>query len=425
MANKAGKAKRTTKQTTDDDLALLEELGVEIEAPPPPKRTPREERIIAGFEDIDRFVEESGRLPQHGDDRDIFERMYAVRLERLRELAIDSDECRALLEPLDTRGLLSVNAIASDEPETDLDDAALLESLGIDLDAEDDVTNLTYVRSRQEIKAAEEVAQRTPCEDFARFELKFKQIQLDLKTGARQTVKYRDNAAIARDDLFILDGHTILVAEMGEPFTSDYGLMNRRLRVVYDNGTESDLLLRSLQRSLNKDKTSRRITKLAEHYGPLFSRSGGDAGKSDLSDRADAPPDATTGHIYVLRSRSDDPFISEHRSLVHKIGVTGGDVKKRIANAAKDPTYLLSDVTIVATFELMNINPKKLEALLHNFFDAARLDVELLDRFGTPVNPREWFLLSLEVIEAAIESIQQGTIDKYRYDRQSASLIRL
>ena len=64
---------------------------------------PREERIIAGFEEIQRFVEKHGRAPQHGEDRDIFERLYAVRLDRLRAL----EECRSLLAPLDHQGLLA------------------------------------------------------------------------------------------------------------------------------------------------------------------------------------------------------------------------------------------------------------------------------------------------------------------------------
>jgi len=124
----------------------------------------------------------------------------------------------------------------------------------------------------------------------------------------------------------------------------------------------------------------------------------------------------------VLRSKSDDPFIVQNYELVHKIGVTVGDVKKRIANAKKDPTYLLAEVEIVATFKLANINPKKLEALLHNFFDNVRLDVGLRDRFGIPVQPREWFLVPLEAIEEAIEKIKAGTIDQFRYDPETASL---
>jgi len=393
------------KYTTDEDLELLGELGVETAPDKHTQRSPREERIIAGFEEIERFVEEQSRRPQHGEDRDIFERLYAVRLDRLR----DSEECRTLLEPLDSRGLLAAETDITLAPEADLDDESLLASLGVEAVA-DDVTQLIHVRSRQELKTAEEIAQRTPCLDFDTFKTIFDNVQRDLASGVRQTLKYQDNAAVNQGDLFILDGHKVLVASMGEPFVSDYRRPDRRLRVVYDNATESDLLLRSLQRALNKDKASRRIT--TPDLGPLFSQ-------------VEAEDDVQTGYIYVLRSKSDNPFIAEHRSVIHKIGVTGGDVKKRVANAKKDPTYLLADVEIVTTFKLANINRTKLEALLHKFFDNARLELALPDRFGIPVQPREWFLVPLEMIEEVVQKIQEGTIHQFRYDPKTASLTQL
>ena len=396
--------KSMSQYTTNEDLELLGELGLDLEPEPSEQRSAKEERIIAGFEEIERFVEAQGRLPNHGGDRDIFERLYAVRLDRLRE----SPECRAILEPLDSRGLLTAKADIT-TTEVDLDDEALLANLGLEATV-NDLTQLTHVRSRQEIKAAEEIAQRNPCQDFEQFKPIFDQVQHHLKTGDRHTIKYQDNATINLNDLFILDGQKVIVAEMGELFISDYGLPNSRLRVVYDNGTESDLLLRSLQRALNKDKTSRRIT--TPNLGPLFLSS-------------EAADDLPTGYIYVLQSQSDHPFIIENRSFIHKIGVTGGDVKKRIANAKKDPTYLLADVKIIDTFKLVNINPKKLEALLHKFFDSARLELALPDRFGIPVQPREWFFVSLETIEAVIEKIQEGTLDQFQYDPETLSLTRL
>jgi T5orf172 domain len=395
-----------SKHTTDEDLELLAELGVDLAPEQSGQHSAKEERIIAGFEEIERFVAEQGRRPQHGEEHDIFERIYAVRLDKLRESA----ECRAVLEPLDSRGLLDVQTDTSLNPEAEIDDETLLISLGIDPASDQDVTQLTHVRSRQEIKAAEEIAQRTPCQDFDRFKPIFDQVQSDLKKGARQTIKYQDNAAINQDDLFILNGQKILIAEMDEPFITDSGLPNCRLRAVYDNGTESDYLQRSLQRALNKDKASRRITNPDLSSLPLF------------SSQVAAADDLATGYIYVLRSQSDHPFITENRSIVHKIGVTGGDVKSRIANAKKDPTYLLADVEIVATFKLANINGQKLEALLHKVFDNARLELALPDRFSIPVQPREWFLVPLGVIETAIEKIQEGTIDQFRYDPKIASL---
>lgn len=389
----------------------LDELRSELdEFAQPPKsngRSATEERIIAGFEEIERFVEEQGRLPQHGDDRNIFERLYAVRLDRLRE----SEECRAILESLDSHGLLDTGNDVELTTEN-ISDEELLAALKVETEPSNDITHLTHVRSRQEIKAAEEIAQRTPCQDFDRFKPIFEQVQQDLQTGARKTIKYQDNAQINPGDLFIINGQKTLVAEMGELFITDSGLPNCRLRAVYDNGTENDYLLRSLQRALNKDKASRRITKPETDFGPLFSH-------------VEAEDDLPTGYIYVLRSQSDDPFITKNRSVIHKIGVTGGDVKKRIVNAKKDPTYLLADVEIVTTFKLANINRKKLETMLHKFFDLARLEVKLQDRFGIPVNPKEWFLVPLEAIEEVIEKIKEGTIDQFRYDPESASLTRL
>jgi hypothetical protein len=180
--------------------------------------------------------------------------------------------------------------------------------------------------------------------------------------------------------------------------------------VIYDNGTESDLLLRSLQRALNKDKSSRRITDPS--LGPLFSGEG-------------SAEDQETGTIYVLRSLSDDPFILKNRQVIHKIGVTGGKVETRIANAEKDPTFLLAGVEVVETFKLANLNRTKLENLLHKFFAPARLDLELQDRFGFEVKPREWFLVPLPVIEETVQRIMDGTLSGYRYDPEQATLVEV
>lgn len=360
-----------------------------------------EQRVIAGFEEIERFVAEHGRMPEHGDDRDIFERLYAVRLDRIRQ----SPECREILKYLDSRGLLGDEADLTKHQNPSEEE--LLAAL-TNADGQDDLTRLVHVRSREEIKAAEEIARRNRCEDFANFEPIFKNAETQLETGERQTRKYKDDADVKTGDLFILDGQMVLVAEMGDPFVSNYDRPDRRLRVIYANGTESDLLLRSLQRALNKDKVSRRITEPG--FGPLF------AGIEEEGDVA-------AGYIYVLRSMSDHAFIKEHRSVVHKIGVTGGDVKSRLANAKNDSTYLLADVEVVATFKLSNINAKRLEALIHKFFASARLDLKLTDRFGVEVESREWFLLPLAVIEEAIEKIIDGSIGTFRYDSVSGQIV--
>ena len=391
-------------RATDEDLELLDELGVDTAPAATGGRSAKEQRIIAGFEEIERFVDTNRKTPEHGEDRDIFERLYAVRLDRIRESA----ECREVLLDLDSRGLLGAGDqlaanVAQDEPNDD----ELLASLGVEATPENDVKQLVHVRSRDEIKAAEEIAQRNPCKDFEEFKLIFENVQRELETGKRQTLKYRDYAGVKKGNLFILDGQKVMVADLGEPFVSDYGRPDRRLRVVYDNGTESDILVRSLQRALNKDDASRRITEPG--FGLLFSE-------------VEEEDDLETGYIYVLRSKSEHPFVATNRSVIHKIGVTGGDVKSRVANARKDPTYLLDDVEIVATFRLANVNRKALEALIHKFFGSARLDLELKDRFGSQVEPQEWFLVPLPVIDEAIQKIKDGTIGDFRYDPETARL---
>lgn len=383
----------------------LDELRSELDGFAKPAKTvghsAAEQRVIAGFEEIERFVDEHGRLPEQGDHRDIFERIYAVRLDRIRQ----SSDCREILKGLDSRGLLGDEADTRFHQEPS--DEELLSALGVDSDEQDELTRLVHVRSREEIRAAEEIARRNRCEDFAKFAPIFERVQADLDMGIRQTLKYKDDAEIRKGDLFIVDGQTALVAEAGETFISNFDREDRRLRVIYANGTESDLLGRSLMRALNRDKASRRI--IEPSFGPLFAR-------------IEEVGDFATGYIYVLRSQSDHPFIVEHRSVVHKIGVTGGDVKSRLANAKNDPTYLLADVEVVATFKLANINAKRLEALLHKFFSSARLDLKLKDRFGVEVESKEWFLLPLSIIEEAIEKITEGSIGNFRYDSESARL---
>ncbi len=391
---------------TDEDDALLDELGVEVDAKKETGRSALEERVIAGFEEIQRFVDEHGRIPEHGESKDIFERLYAMRLDRLRALP----DCRAVIEPIDRQGLLgkTAPAVAADADVDDLDDDALLAELGVEA-ASDGITELKHVRSAADKRAAEEIANRTRAEDFEKFRPLFEKVQQELDAGIRQSRPFELKAEIRPGTWFIVGGQKAYVADMGEIFTNAQSRTDARLRVIFDNGTESNLLMRSLQRSLHKDEAGRRISDPVA--GPLF------AGELE-------PDDLPSGIIYVLRSKSDDPQIASRREVLHKIGVTGSKVETRIANAKLDPTFLLADVEIVATYKLSNINRTKLENLIHRIFDPARLSIEIKDRFGNPVIPREWFLVPLFVVDEAVEKIKDGTITGYKYDPAKASLVR-
>ncbi len=343
-----------------DDDELLDALGVEIAPLNASSRTPREDRIIAGFEDILRFYQTHGRAPQHGEGRDIFERLYAVRLDQIRRLP----EARALLVALDSPGLLSGTAVAQVDVDA-LDEDVLLAKLGIDT----------------EPAGTERHHCAAPCASLRRNQ-----------GGGRSRQPYA------------LHGF--------RPFQAFvHGRDNPRLRVIFDNHTENNLLLRSLSRSLYPDGNTpvgRRL--IRKDDGPLFSG----AAETD---------DIETGTIYVLRSLSSHPFIAEHRELIHKIGVTGGDVQNRIAGAEKDATYLLADVEVVATYKLHNLNRTKLEHIFHRLFGTAQLDLTIEDRFGNPVRPREWFLVPLHVIDEVVQRIRDSSITNVVYDPQTARLV--
>lgn len=396
---------------SDLDLdELRDELADFAQPAKPVGRSPREERIIAGFEEVQRFVEQHGRAPQHGEDRDIFERLYAVRLDRLRGL----EDCRALLTLLDHQGLLEAGdpKIAASADDLDIDDlAAELEGAA----GEPSITQLRHVRTSADKRVADEIAERDKCEDFDRFEPLFAAAQRDLDAGIRTTRPFVRDAGFLKADItegqfFILGGQIAYVADVGETFRAPNGEADARLRVVYSNGTESNLLRRSLQRALYKDEAGRRITEPAA--GPLFAEDSGD-------------DDQASGTIYVLRSNSDHPSVVANRDVLHKIGVTGGDVARRIGAAKLDPTFLMADVEVVATYNLFNVNRARLEGLIHRIFAPARLDIEVKDRFGNPVIPREWFLVPLFAIDEAVAKIKDGTITDYIYDSASASLTKV
>lgn len=396
----------TKKKFTSEDDALLAELGVEVEAKKISNLSPREERIIAGFEDIERFFEKHGHVPINEEDRDIFERIYAVRLDKIRT----SEECCAIIGKTDKHGILTKSSASNKDNEfEDLDDETLLAELGVLEEINtNDITQLTHVKTRAEIRAAEEIARHIPCREFDKFKPIFKKIQDDLNSGMRKTIEFKDNAQIKEGDVFILAGQKVYVAEAGEEFINKYDRPDSRLRVIYDNGTECGILLRSLQRALNKDERGRRIT--GYELGPLF---------SDSSEENDAE----SGTIYVLRSLSNHPLVQENRDIIHKIGITGGDVKKRISNSKLDPTFLMADVEIVATYKLSNINRSKLEGLIHKFFESVKLNIKIKDRFGNPVTPQEWFLVPLFIIDEVIEKIKSGDIVNCSYNPESGKLL--
>ncbi len=387
------------------DKEILNELGVEVESQPPSSRSPKEERIISGFEDIQRYYEKHNRLPIYSRESDIFEKIYAIRLKNL----IDN-QYKNILEPLDSQNIFSkMDPFPEDELLDIPNDEELLNELGIDI-AEKGIRELKFVRSSEERNIAEEIAKREPCLNFNTYKPLFENLQIEIKQGIRSLIPITKSPEIKKGNFYILGGQKAYIADVGKTFMQEYGISDARLLVIFDNGTKSGLLMRSFQKALNIDEHSRMISN--PELGPLFGTS------KEIHDQP-------TGKIYILRSESNLPIIKNNRNLIHKIGVTGDTIKNRIRNARQDPTFLMSEVKLVGSYDLFNLSRHKFENLVQKIFSPAKLNIEIKDRFGKPYHPQEWFLVPLSEIEIAIEKISDKSIKDYIYDPQKGKLVRL
>lgn len=352
------------------------------------------------FEELKNFIETNGIEPDI-EATNIHEAKLAARLTKLRS----TPEALEALAPFDTDGLLCNKASVKGKTELTIDDVLSSDLLADD----DDIFNLKHVTiGTKSQTASADMATRKKCMDFDSFKPLFVRIQKELDEGTLETSGIKGIAEIQKGQAFILSGLIAYVAEMGEKHERRKGHHNARLRVVYSNGMESNLLLRSFGAALYKDKSARAI--VPKDSGPLFVE--------------EDSPLYKTGIVYVLRSKSEEPSIAKHRDYLHKIGVTTSDVKKRVANAAKDSTYLLADVEVVAEFTLYNMNLQATEKLLHTFFREAQADIQIPDRFGNMVKPKEWFFLPLSVIKEVVNILQNEDIRNYKYNASTISIVR-
>lgn len=280
---------------------------------------------------------------------------------------------------------------------------------GLNVDAT--LIKLEHVTAAAERHTPDHRADFVPCRDFHLFEPRFEEVQAALESGERKALPVKKWAVIEpiEGDVFIRNGLLALIAEKSEMMMRG-GSRDHRLRVIFSNGTESDPLMSSFRKSLNEDPTARTVNKVG--LGPLDPE--WEADRLNLS-----------GTIYVLRSLSEEPVIKERRMILHKIGVTSQDVRRRIADARNDPTFLLAPVEIVAEFGLKNLPRHLVEQQLHRFFDSARPNgLFINDRYGKTIHPREWFYVLPEHVSQAAKLIQEKQLDLYRYDPQSQKIVR-
>ena len=403
--------KRRELNSLDEIFGVSDEFGL-LNVKPRPTAPGKNDLIASRFEEVNQFIDRHARLPfEHGES--LIERQMAKRLKAI----VEGDD-HAILAAQDRHNVLVecnlVQIVTSaplilPEDVMSIDDILGGDDLGL-LDLGDtSILDIKHVRSVRDM--SDEVAQRTKCEDFWQFEAIFKNLHTDLKSGRAESVRFAENWQIGVGDTFILNGVMCFVDEVGD----EHGRgehKDARLRLIFENGTESNMLRRSLGRALYMEEAGRRILRdrddtLAESFLDIR-----------LTHR-----DRRTGVIYIVKSLSNNPALTQFPHL-YKIGYTELTVDQRIHNAERDIAFLEGPVQKVTEFECYNMNPQRFESLVHGFLAVQRLNVDLVGKDGKYYRPREWFAVSLEVARDVINRIIDGTITQYRMDNTTGKMVK-
>ena len=262
----------------------------------------------------------------------------------------------------------------------------------------------------KEKKRPEFVAQHKLCEDFDLFRPLFERVHKDLKEGRRSLLRIAKTTNMLEGHFYIVSGQMVYLSEIGDTQKNDNGLMDGRTRCIYENGTESNILLQTLRKGVVSD-------------GYAISETANETDQSFFNDSDIRQQDKVTGYIYVLKSLSKDPRISGQEDL-YKIGFTTNNVEERIANAQHEPTYLMAPVKIVSQYKIVNMNSHKFETLLHQVIENVNFKITVNDDNGQPHEATEWYVVPLDIIDTIIQKIMDGSIIHYSYNQKEKCLER-
>ena len=349
-----------------------------------------DDRLISSFEEINNFIESNNREPEKSTNMQ--ERTLFSRLEGIRQ----NPEKIEYLKPYDRYNILQLKEINS------IDDILNDDVFGLLGNDEEDIFTLKNVPKERE--QTDFVAQRKPCKDFSKYENIFKEVQEDLKNGSRKLAKFNEKFFV-EGSFFVLKGILAYLEKIEKPQKDKYNKLDGRTRIIFENGTQSNMRLRSFTKGLYDDgyfvsfQDERVLDKL-----------------SQISEE-----DTKSGYIYILESLSQDDKIASIKNL-YKIGYSTTDVRERIKNAINEPTYLMAPVKIISVYETYNMNTQKFEQLIHKFFGSVCLNIDIYGADAQRFTPREWFIVPLEIVEQVIELIISGEIIHYMYDEKKEKL---
>lgn len=367
------------------------------------------------FSEIVAYYEQHGRLPTEGNMVSLDEKRLARRLKSIKEnpdlcLQLRSIDFYKLLES-NSSDYIHTNLAAESEPPSYINKSELVTSLE-DIFADDDdellnfdepdIFSVTHV-SVDKKEQPDEIAQRQPCPDFQRFEPVFLQLRSGLKNGIFSLERFTHKLKISEGDFFVLNGVIGYVYSAGERLR-EYSTYNARLHLIFENGTEMNMLYQSLTHGLVRDKEGRKVQLNGQKLIP-----------SDVS--------VLSGLVYILATKSKDPALIPYKQNLYKIGFTETTVEQRIKNAEKDRTFLEAPVRIVGTSQCFNLNAQKLESLVHGFLATRRLNITLKSHTGQVYTPKEWFNVPLTTVQAVIQYIVDGTISQYRLDNTTGKIV--
>ena len=383
----------------DDDLDLLNNI-----TPPKPKESPKEDQAITAFKKLVEFFETHQREPNKNN---VTERALAINLEAYRT----RPELRAKVQECDTVGLLQAK---SEKPRevTTLDDIFNDDDVDLLGGVDASIFSLNNVKPSKEKDQPDEIGSSKPCDDFYRYEKFFQDLQKILHSKSVMLERFSRKSDASVGQVFILRGLLCYVDSVVSEDINNANQLNPRLRVIFANGTETDLLKLSLARALYKDPHSRRV-----NFDPnLFSD------KTVSISQKDRP----TGFIYILGTESTALALASLKATgkLVKIGYSTQEVHERIKNAENERTYLEAPVRVLAKIDCYNLNPQKFENLIHAFLYQQRINITLTSRDGTQYHPEEWFAVDMETAVLICELIIDGTIVQYRMDNVAGKIVK-
>lgn len=349
---------------------LRGEYAEDFKAKPKIKPKTEESRLIESFEEINSFYEENGFLPRE-DSEDFRERSLCKRISNFQ----DNTEKLNILIDYDKYNLLGRSGSTLEKNNSDIFDTSELPKI------------------KKPINRNDKSAKRKLAENFDDYEKLFKEQQALLKADIKRLEPFKNVNQIRIGGFYVYGGMMCYIDKIHQVEKNLDGYLHKRMRVLFENGTVSNMYKRSLERRLY------------------------DAGGFEVVDN-------TSGYIYVLKSLSNNDKIQTIEDF-YKIGFTTGTVEDRIKDAKEDLTFLMAPVEIVGKYKVLhNINPYKIEHIIHTFLTAAKIDLTITDNNGKNYKPQEWYSVPFSEIEYIVELIANGEIKNYYYDKNQRTIKR-